>query len=123
MKLCKVNGNSMHPFIQDEDLFIVKKVPFKKLKRGNILVFRGENDLFVVHRLIKKKKTGLLVLRGDAYNLTKETITYDAIVGMAVGLMRNGKMIRYSRQLELYFWINARVREFAKNLLRGKHSV
>ena len=112
----------MVPFIQDEDLLIVKKATFEKLKRGNILVFRGENDLFVVHRLIKKQKNGLLVLRGDAYNLTKETITCDAIVGMAVGLVRNGNVIRYSRQLELYFWINARLREFVKNLLRGKHS-
>ncbi len=122
MRLCKVNGNSMHPFIQDEDLLIVKKVPFEKLKRGNILVFRGENDLFVVHRLIKKQKNGLLVLRGDAYHLTKETITCDAIVGKAIGLIRNEQVIRYSRQLELYYWINARLREFAKNLLRGKLS-
>jgi len=123
MKLCKVDGNSMHPFIQDEDLLIVKEVPFEKIKTGNILVFGGENDLFVVHRLIEKQKNGLLVLRGDAYNLTKETITYDAIVGMAIGLVRNGKVVRYSRQLELYSWLNARLREFAKNLLRGKLSI
>lgn len=113
----------MVPFIQDEDLLIVKKVPFEKIKRGNILVFRGENERFVVHRLIVKQRNGLLVLRGDAYFQTKETITYDAIVGMAVGLVRNGKEVRFSRRLELYSWINARLREFAKSLLQGKPSI
>lgn len=123
MRLCKVNGNSMRPFIRDEDLVIIQEVPLDKIKRGNILVFQGANDQFFVHRLVGKRDNGILSLKGDGYNLSKDIITYDELAGKAVGLVRNGNLIRFSRSLEWYFWINARLREFMKNLLRGKISI
>ncbi len=120
MRLCKVKGNSMHPFLRDEDLVLVKKVPVIYLKAGNILVFEGKDRELFIHRLVGKYKDELLYLQGDGYDLLKETVPYDAVEGKVIGILRNHRFIQFSRTRECYYWALARLREFFKNLIRGK---
>jgi len=120
MRLCKVKGNSMYPFLRDEDLVVVKKVPFLNLKIGNILVFEGKDRELFIHRLVGKKKNDMLCLQGDGYNLLKETVPCDAIAGKVIGILRGGRLIRLSRIMELYYWVFARSKELFKNLIGGK---
>ncbi len=110
----------MHPFLQDEDLVVVKKVSLINLKIGNILVFVGKDKELLIHRLVGKYKDERFYLQGDGYNLRKETVFYDAISGKVIGILRDGRVIHFSRTQEFYYWALARFREFLKNLMRGK---
>ncbi len=110
----------MHPFLKDEDIAVIKNVPFIKLRIGNILVFESKDGAFIIHRFVGKEKDELLHLQGDGYNLQKETVHYDAISGKVIGIFRNSRFIQFSRIQECYYWALARFKEFFKNLIRGK---
>jgi len=120
MRLYQVKGKSMYPFIRDDDFVIVKQVSFRRLKPGNILVFQGADGEYLVHRLIRKDRKGLIYLRGDGYNLPTEAVEKSVITGRAVGIVRSGRQIRFSRVHELYYWILSRLKENLKNLIRGR---
>ena len=93
----------MHPLLRDEDLVVVKKVPYEKLKIGNILVYNGRDKELLIHRLVGKCEDGRLCLRGDGYNLSRETVSYEAITGKAIGVVRNGRVVGLTRIMEWYF--------------------
>ena len=118
MKLYKVKGNSMYPVLRDGDLVIVKKTTQELLHRGNILVYRGQEGKYLIHRFVKRGKGGILYLRGDGYNLPFELATASAIMGKAVGFIRNRTYNTLDRHKELYSWSVSMFKEYAKRFIR-----
>ena len=112
MRLYRVKGISMHPFLMDDDLVVVKKVSPGCLKKGNILVFRDKTGNYIIHRGIGKPRNGHIYARGDGYNLPAELVQETAILGKAIGMIRDGKLTYFNRLMELYFW--------AVSLLKGQ---
>ena len=104
MKLAKVKGDSMYPFLRDEDLVVIKKISFDKLKKGNVLVFKGRRGEYIIHRLVKKAKGGFCYLQGDGYNLSAEPIEENALIGKAIGIIRGGSFVRFNRFNEWISW-------------------
>ena len=51
----ETTGFSMWPFLKAGEKLLIKKTPTENLKVGDIIIYRGDNQL-VCHRLIKKIK-------------------------------------------------------------------
>ncbi|MFC1867712.1 S24/S26 family peptidase [Thermodesulfobacteriota bacterium] len=123
MRLYRVQGNSMYPFLRDNDFVVVKKTRPGSLRKGNILVYLGRNGQHIVHRLVKKEKDGIFYLKGDGYNLSPESINIDSIVGKAIGFVRDSRYEPLNRGLELSSWYVSVLKEYAKRLLRGTFGI
>jgi len=119
MKLFKVKGNSMYPVLRDNDLVVVRETAPELLRKGNILVYhQEEKGEYLVHRLVKKGEGDILYLRGDGYNLSLELTTIGAIMGKAIGFIRDGKYETLNRTKELHSWRVSLLRENTKRFLR-----
>lgn len=64
-----VEGNSMHPTLENGDLIIIYKVDFESLKVGDIIVFNSPvYNVRIVHRIMDIKFIGgekVLITKGD----------------------------------------------------------
>ncbi|MEA1936119.1 MAG: S24/S26 family peptidase [Thermodesulfobacteriota bacterium] len=119
MRLYRVKGNSMYPFLRDDDFVIVRELPFESFRKGNLLVFEGEEGEYIIHRVVKKVYGNFVYVRGDGYNLTEELVEKSSIAGKVTEVIREGKLIRINRLKERYFWIVSRFKEYLKRFLRG----
>ncbi len=57
-------GNSMLPTIRPHEDAVVLTAP-TDVKRGDILLYRRDSGVFVLHRVVKVRKDGSFVTRGD----------------------------------------------------------
>ncbi|MFZ6036701.1 MAG: S24/S26 family peptidase [Bacteroidota bacterium] len=91
--IIKAKGESMRPFIRNGcDKIILEKLESEDLKKGNIVLVRLSDGRFVVHRIEKVEKEGL-VLRGDGNLATLEVCRFQDVVAQATAVVHNGKMI------------------------------
>ena len=119
MKLFKVTGNSMYPVLRDNDLVVVRETAPELLRKGNILVYhQEEKGEYLVHRLVKKGEGDILYLRGDGYDLSLELTTIGAIMGKAIGFVRNSGYEPLNRPKELRSWSVSLLKEYAKHFIR-----
>ncbi len=119
MRLYRVKGNSMYPFLREDDLVVARELPFESFRKGNLLVFEDKEGGYIIHRLVKKIGDNFVCLRGDGYNLKTESVEMNSVEGKAIGIIRNGKFIRFSVSREWYFWTVSRFKEYLKRFLRG----
>jgi|GEM_PF-3208149 len=95
----------MYPFLQRDDLVVVKKGPFEGLRPGCLVVFReGEKGHYTVHRFIKREKGGLVLVRGDGYGLSSQWVKEEVIIGRAAGVVRGERFIPFTRFREWVSW-------------------
>lgn len=109
----EVSGFSMRPFLKTGERLVVKKVPVKDLRRGDIILYKADNQL-VCHRLVKKivSESGyLLYTRGDASPKIGEPITESALVGKVTGILRKGGIINFTGKWS--YFVNRLIVEFA----------
>ena len=86
------NGSSMMPLIrQGKDSVFIKK-PGGSLKKYDIAFYKRNNGQFVLHRIIKVKKSGY-VMCGDNQWLPEHGIKDSNILGVVTGIEREGKYI------------------------------
>ncbi len=91
----ETTGFSMWPFLKAGEKLLIKKTPTEKLKVGDIIIYRADNQL-VCHRLIKKikeKEGYLLYVRGDSSVSWPEPITEEMFLGKAISIIKNGKVV------------------------------
>lgn len=81
----KVKGNSMRPAIMEDD--IIKIQHADEYKIGEILVFCLENNVWNVHRLLKKESDYFLCKGDNSFPL--EVVTADRLLGKVVEI--NGR--------------------------------
>ncbi len=89
------SGFSMWPFLKTRERVVVKKVAAGSLKVGDIILYRGKNQI-VCHRLVKiiKNRGGyLLYARGDNSLRSTEPVAEELLVGKVIGVLRNGHII------------------------------
>lgn len=91
----ETTGFSMWPFITQGEKLIIKKVPMKDLKTGDIILYRANNQM-VCHRLVKKiknKEGYLFYARGDNSLSSAEPVIKELLVGKVAGVLRKGQII------------------------------
>lgn len=91
--LIKPQGYSMYPVIvPGRDAAIVQKEDASKLKRGDVLLYRREKGILVIHRLYKKNKKGYYMV-GDNQTAVEGPLREEQIKGKMIALVRNGRTI------------------------------
>ena len=71
-------GDSMMPLIRPAKDGVYLVAP-TRLKRNDVCLYRRENGQFVLHRLIKKRADGTLLMRGDNQTSTEVLQPSDVI--------------------------------------------
>lgn len=88
-KMFCYHGRSMWPYFQEGDLLEYTACELHDIKIGDCVVFKGEDDKVVTHRLIKKSQR--LSTRGDAHiNSDTEEVAAEQLLGRVVKRHRHG---------------------------------
>jgi hypothetical protein len=106
-------GTSMHPTIRHGDVITVEPVEPPDLKRGDIILYRLQNN-FIAHRLVnieERNGCGLtFILRGDGSTTCDAPVKPAQVLGKIVCLERGHRSIDpYSPKVRLwrmlYLWL------------------
>ena len=106
--MTRTKGISMRPLLrQGRDIVVIKRPKFP-LKAGDVPLYRvkGKEEL-VLHRILRVKKDGTYIIRGD--NLfRKEYVKESQIVGVMKAFYREGRYCdcEKSRKYKLYIILN-----------------
>jgi signal peptidase I len=93
LALCiRVTGNSMTPFLQGGEILTIKKVPYKTLRKGDVIFFKSPDGFPVMHRIIAKKQqeddTYIFTTKGDAVVIIDEPVREKDILGKVCKIER-----------------------------------
>ena len=100
-------GTSMMPLIrQGKDLMVIEK-PKGRLKRYDAALYvRRRDGAYVLHRVLKAKKDSYVICGDNCVELERG-ITDDDVIGVLVGVIRNGKEIKstdFKYRLYAHLW-------------------
>ena len=94
----RVTGRSMKPFLRGGEVLTIRQVSCLSLGRGDLILFRNNDDLPVLHRIIKKRKSGdgtfCVLTKGDALMAFDGEITGERVLGKVFRIertLRSGK--------------------------------
>lgn len=82
-------GVSMRPLFRTRRDMIVIKPPSSPLRKYDIVLYRGIDGEYILHRIIKVKEDSF-VIRGDN-TYTKEYVPKDRVIGVLTSYNRKGK--------------------------------
>lgn len=86
-------GYSMYPVIvPGRDEVIVQKADTAQLKRGDVVLYRRDGSILVIHRICRKDEKGFYMV-GDNQTEIEGPLRSDQIKGKMIALIRNGKEI------------------------------
>lgn len=91
-KVVQINpqGYSMYPlFVPGRDSAVIAPID-RKLKRGDVVLFRRDGDLLVLHRLARHKSDGYYMV-GDNQKELEGPLREDQMKGILVRVIRKGK--------------------------------
>ena len=87
-----ISGNSMSPFLVNQrDVIYLSKIN-RKLKKGDLVLYQRLSVQYVVHRIVKVKKSGYY-LAGDNQIAIEGPILDKQIFGLVTKVKRKGKWI------------------------------
>lgn len=87
----KPRGYSMYPlFVPGRDEAVVAPVGTDRLKRGDVVLYRRDESILVLHR-IWKRKGDLFFLVGDNQREIEGPLRPDQIKGILVQIIRKGR--------------------------------
>lgn len=87
-----ISGNSMSPFLVNQrDVIYLSKIN-RKLKKGDFVLYQRLSGQYVVHRIVKVKKSGYY-LAGDNQIAIEGPILDKQIFGLVTKVKRKGKWI------------------------------
>lgn len=89
----KPQGYSMYPMIiPGRDEAIIRKADHAGLKRGDVVLYRREGGILVLHRICKRKKDEFYMV-GDNQREVEGPLKKEQIKGILTGFVRNGKYV------------------------------
>ena len=84
-------GYSMYPlFVPDRDEVILEKADVSRLKRGDVVLYRRESGILVLHRIWKVRPDGFYMV-GDNQSEVEGPLLRSQIKGILTGFIRKGK--------------------------------
>lgn len=93
-------GYSMYPlFIPGRDEALIEQVPCQKLRRGDVVLYRRDHGILVIHRICRIDDNGFYMV-GDNQSEIEGPLRPDQIRGRMIGFIRNEK--KYSVKNPIY---------------------
>lgn len=87
----KPQGYSMYPlFVPGRDEAVVKPVEMSRLKRGDVVLYRRDESILVLHR-IWKRRGDQFYLVGDNQKEIEGPLRPDQMRGILVSIIRKGR--------------------------------
>jgi signal peptidase I len=78
----RVTGKSMAPFIRDGEIVTIRKTPGSSFRRGDLIFFKNDKGLPVLHRMIKRDKSADKILtKGDALTYFDRPVRDNDVMG------------------------------------------
>lgn len=102
-------GNSMWPMIRSRIDTVKLVFPDKKLKKGNIILYK-KNNQYILHRIIKVRANEY-ILCGDGNWKKEYSITDQDIIAVVIGFYRKEKYISCSNifyRIYVIVWMTTR---------------
>ena len=99
-------GYSMYPLIrQNEDVLHIVKLS-RPLKRQDVVLYKDKEHHYVLHRILRIRKDGMLVLAGD-HNYWKDPLVPSrCVLGMLKDITKkDGKVIELDKDRRLKGWL------------------
>lgn len=90
------HGRSMYPFVQNEDILVVKPLNDKPVNIGDIVFYSRMEGLSVAHRLIKISKGhggATLFTKGDSLRHYDPPVLREKVLGRVVQVEHRGKRL------------------------------
>ena len=101
----KPQGYSMYPlFVPGRDEAVVAPANPKQLKRGDVVLYRRDGDILVLHRIWKRKEEEFYLV-GDNQKEIEGPLRPDQMKGILVQIIRNGR--QFSTKNVLYRFLAA----------------
>lgn len=91
----KVTGGSMTPFLKSGEIVTVRKVHFKEINIGDLILFKDDNGFSVLHRIVSIKKNNqeriTFITKGDRIISIDNPVREDMILGKAIRIEKHSK--------------------------------
>lgn len=104
----KPQGYSMYPLIvPGRDEVVVQKADAERLKRGDVVLYRRDGSILVIHRIWKRNERGFYMV-GDNQTEIEGPLRPDQMKGKMIALIRNGKEMdvrRMSYKIPCSIWL------------------
>jgi hypothetical protein len=84
-----IKGTSMLPLLREETDTVLLALP-RRVRRGDIALYRRDTGDVVLHRVIGQTSRGYAML-GDSQQAAEYGIAAEQIIGVAVRIERNGR--------------------------------
>lgn len=101
-------GYSMYPmFIPGRDEAIVSPVTKRTLKRGDVVLYRRDESILVLHRICRVNKHGLYMVGDNQYEV-EGPLRPDQVKGILTAFIRNNRTISVSNPIYLisaHIWL------------------
>lgn len=109
----KPQGWSMYPLlVNGRDEVLVEKVDISTLKRGDVVLYRRDTGILVLHRIFRRSKEGFFMV-GDNQVEIEGPLQGDRIKGKMVSFIRNGKRTKVNAfWYRCYAWVWLWLRPF-----------
>lgn len=89
----KPQGTSMYPlFVPGRDEACIERTDFSSLKRGDVILYRRDKSILVLHRIWKITGDSFYMV-GDNQTEIEGPLRADQVRGKLTGFVRNGKFV------------------------------
>ena len=89
----KPQGYSMYPlFVPGRDEACIERTDFSSLKRGDVILYRRDKSILVLHRIWKITGDSFYMV-GDNQTEIEGPLRADQVRGKLTGFVRNGKFV------------------------------
>lgn len=95
----KPQGFSMYPlFIPGRDEALIQQVPVTTLRRGDVALYRRDQGILVLHRIVRVTYEGYYMTGDNQYEI-EGPLRPDQFKGKLIAFVRNGKEISVKNPL------------------------
>ena len=101
------NGTSMKPLIRN-GIDEVELIRADTIKKNDIPLFVREDGSFVLHRIIRIKKDGTLIVRGDN-QIVNERVNINQIIGKVKKIIRKDKTIEIESSKYRFYCLKSKL--------------
>lgn len=105
------HGYSMYPFLRSDQDEVILSCITKPLKRGDVVLYRRDNALYVLHRIHHIDQQGYYMV-GDSQSEIEGPLREDQLLAIMVAFIRGNKTTYVtSRRYRIMacVWLNIRV--------------